>query len=90
MEASNVALRNLIQGFRLSCQAEGKSPVTVTWYGEMLNDFVMFLALNNRRPIVDELRFLGGRSCHGVLYHKILNGCRLCSAIKNCGDLTEN
>ena len=32
MKTSQNQLGNLIQGFRLSCQAEGKSPKTTEWY----------------------------------------------------------
>ena len=39
METSNLALENLIQGFRLSCQTEGKSPKTVEWYTSFLGIF---------------------------------------------------
>ncbi|MFC2031980.1 tyrosine-type recombinase/integrase [Chloroflexota bacterium] len=46
METSNLALENLIQGFRLSCQAEGKSPKTVEWYTGFLMRFMRFLESN--------------------------------------------
>ena len=45
METSNLALENLIQGFRLSCQTEGKSPRTVEWYTSFLTRFLRFLKL---------------------------------------------
>lgn len=45
METSNLALENLIQGFRLSCQTEGKSPKTVEWYTSFLGIFHRFLKL---------------------------------------------
>ncbi|MFC1995075.1 tyrosine-type recombinase/integrase [Chloroflexota bacterium] len=43
METSNLDLENLIQGFRLSCQTEGKSPKTIDWYKDFLNGFRKFL-----------------------------------------------
>ena len=47
METSNLALENLIQGFRLSCQTEGKSPKTIEWYYSFLDRFRRFLILSN-------------------------------------------
>jgi len=44
METSKLELGDLIQGFRLSCQAEGKSPKTVDWYNDFLNGFRKFLS----------------------------------------------
>jgi len=40
---SQMQLGNLIQGFRLSCQAEGKSPKTTEWYTAFLGRFFHFL-----------------------------------------------
>jgi integrase/recombinase XerD len=48
MEASTLELKNLIQGFRLSCQTEGKSPKTIEWYTSFLDRFCTFLERNNR------------------------------------------
>lgn len=45
METSNLAVENLIEGFRLSCQTEGKSPRTVEWYTSFLARFLSFLNL---------------------------------------------
>ena len=36
-------LQNLLQGFKLSCQSEGKSPKTIEWYTGFLNRFLQFL-----------------------------------------------
>ena len=47
METSNLALENLIQGFRLSCQTEGKSPKTIEWYYSFLDRFRRFLISSN-------------------------------------------
>jgi len=40
-------LQNLIQGFKLSCQAENKSPKTIEWYTCFLDRFHQFLKRNN-------------------------------------------
>ena len=40
-------LQNLIQGFKLSCQTENKSPKTIEWYICFLNRFYQFLKRNN-------------------------------------------
>jgi len=47
MKASVLELGNLIQGFKLSCQTEGKSPKTVEWYTTFLQKFLAFLELRN-------------------------------------------
>jgi site-specific recombinase XerD len=44
MKNSQMQIGNLIQGFRLSCQAEGKSPKTTEWYNAFLGRFLHFLA----------------------------------------------
>ena len=43
MKTSVLELQNLIQGFKLSCQTEGKSPNTIEWYTSFLNRFLQFL-----------------------------------------------
>ncbi|MFC1861429.1 phage integrase N-terminal SAM-like domain-containing protein [Chloroflexota bacterium] len=43
MGSNDLALHSLIEGFRLSCQAEGKSPRTVDWYTTFLTKFNRFL-----------------------------------------------
>ncbi len=40
-------LQNLIQGFKLSCQTENKSPKTIEWYTCFLDSFYKFLKKNN-------------------------------------------
>ncbi len=40
-------LQNLIQGFKLSCQTENKSPKTIEWYTCFLDRFHQFLKRNN-------------------------------------------
>ena len=67
METSALELRNLIQGFKLSCQTECKSPRTVEWYTGFLARFHNFLERNNcptdvsylnRSHIRDFIRYL--------------------------------
>ena len=43
MNTNVLELKNLIDGFRLSCQTEGKSPKTVEWYISFLARFAGFL-----------------------------------------------
>ena len=47
MKTSNLDFETLIQGFKLSCQTEGKSPKTVEWYTDFLRRFLRFLRLRN-------------------------------------------
>ena len=46
MKTINLNLETLIQGFRLSCQTEGKSPKTTEWYTTFLQRFLRFLQSN--------------------------------------------
>ena len=50
METSTLDLENIVQGFRLSCQTEGKSPKTTEWYTNFLERFLSFLNAN-RYPV---------------------------------------
>ena len=43
MKTSVLNLANLIQGFKMSCQTEGKSPKTTEWYTSFLERFRRFL-----------------------------------------------
>lgn len=43
MNSSVLKLQNLIEGFRLSLQTEGKSPKTIEWYTTFLDKFCKFL-----------------------------------------------
>lgn len=52
MKTSVLELENLIQGFQLSCQAEGKSPRTVEWYTAFLLRFLKFLQSNSLPTIL--------------------------------------
>ncbi len=47
MKVSVLELGNLIQGFKLCCQTEGKSPKTIEWYTTFLYRFLAFLELRN-------------------------------------------
>ena len=49
METSVLKIEKLIQGFRLSCQTEGKSPKTTEWYLSFLQRFHRFLE-DNKLP----------------------------------------
>jgi integrase/recombinase XerD len=55
METSKLDLENLIQGFRLSCQTEGKSPRTIEWYKDFLNGFRKFLILKGFPTDLDQI-----------------------------------
>jgi site-specific recombinase XerD len=55
MKTSVLELSNLIQGFQLSCQTEGKSPVTVEWYTSFLERFRRFLEQNGLPTYVNQL-----------------------------------
>jgi len=44
---SVLELVNLIQGFKLCCQTEGKSPKTIDWYTTFLYRFLAFLQFSN-------------------------------------------
>ncbi len=47
MKTSVLELGSLIQGFKLSCQTEGKSPKTIEWYTTFLLRFLAFLQFRN-------------------------------------------
>ncbi|MFC1872592.1 phage integrase N-terminal SAM-like domain-containing protein [Chloroflexota bacterium] len=47
MKNSVLELQNLIHGFKLCCQTEGKSPKTIDWYTTFLYRFLAFLEFNN-------------------------------------------
>jgi integrase/recombinase XerD len=44
MENQPLSLENLIEGFRLTCQTEGKSPCTTEWYVAFITRFRRYLA----------------------------------------------
>jgi integrase/recombinase XerD len=45
MASSFYQLDNLIEGFKLSCQTQGKSPRTVEWFYNFLSRFLSFLKM---------------------------------------------
>jgi len=47
MSSKKLSLAHLIDGFKLSCQAEGKSPKTIEWYVSFLTRFRLFLEQDN-------------------------------------------
>ena len=48
-------LKNLVEGFRLSCQIEGKSPKTVEWYTAFLTRFSRFLESKKLPTALDSI-----------------------------------
>ena len=48
-------LNNLIEGFKLSCQTENKSPKTIEWYTCFLRRFLQFLQMNHYPAEVNEI-----------------------------------
>jgi integrase/recombinase XerD len=55
MNNNSLDLANLIEGFRLSCQTEGKSLKTIDWYICFLNKFGQFLKQNQMPNHVEEI-----------------------------------
>jgi integrase/recombinase XerD len=55
MDSSFLHLQNLIEGFRITCQTEGKSPRTVRWYTTFLEKFRVFLEQNGLPARVNRL-----------------------------------
>ena len=43
MNSDFLELKNLVDGFKLTCQIEGKSPKTIEWYTAFLTRFRLFL-----------------------------------------------
>ncbi len=56
MNNSILELKTLIDGFKLSCQTEGKSPKTIEWYIFFLARFRQFL---ERRGLSTDLSEIG-------------------------------
>jgi len=52
---AELELTKLILHFAQSNKAEGKSPKTVSWYSDMLSDFVRFLESSNKDPCLANL-----------------------------------
>lgn len=55
MTASVLELENLIRGFKLSCQTEGKSPKTIDWYTSFMLRFQRFLEQNELPTQLDRI-----------------------------------
>jgi site-specific recombinase XerD len=55
MKTSVFEIGNLIQGFHLSCQTEGKSPKTIEWYTSFLERFRVFLKQNGLPTSIDQV-----------------------------------
>lgn len=56
MKTSVLELENLIQGFKLSCQTEGKSPKTIEWYIAFIDRFRRFLESNKMPLTLEEIQ----------------------------------
>ena len=61
MEMSELDLKKLVNHFGQSNRAEGKSPKTIIWYGEMLNDFIKYPEKANRKAILANLDMVSVR-----------------------------
>lgn len=55
MTSKAMELKNLIEGFQLTCQTEGKSHKTVEWYCSFLARFLSFLKLQGFSTEIDQL-----------------------------------
>lgn len=55
MDSSFLNLPKLIEGFRISCQTEGKSRKTVVWYIAFLERFRVFLEQNGLPTDINRL-----------------------------------
>ncbi len=55
-------LEKLITHFAQSNEAEGKSPKTISWYSDMLNDFAKFLQTRGMKIILAEFDLLASLS----------------------------
>jgi site-specific recombinase XerD len=51
---AELELNKLILHYAQSNKAEGKSPKTISWYSEMLNDFTRFLELKGYQAVLSE------------------------------------
>jgi site-specific recombinase XerD len=61
IEMSELDLRKLVSHFGQSNKADGKSPKTIAWYGEMLHDFIKHLEKTNRKAILATLDMISVR-----------------------------
>ena len=55
MNSDILELRNLISGFKICCQTEGKSPRTIEWYDAFLCRFRSFLDSNQLPTIINQI-----------------------------------
>jgi integrase/recombinase XerC/integrase/recombinase XerD len=61
IEMSELDLKKLVNQFGQSNKAEGKSPKTITWYGEMIRDFIKYLERTDRKAILVNLDMVSVR-----------------------------
>jgi len=55
IEMSELDLKKLVNHYAQSNKAEGKSPKTIAWYGEMLLDFIRYLERTSRKVTLANL-----------------------------------
>lgn len=55
METSKLTIENLTQGFKLTCQTEGKSPKTIEWYTGFLERFRQYLTMKDYPYVTDQI-----------------------------------
>ena len=55
MNSDILELQNLINGFKICCQTEGKSPRTIEWYDAFLRRFRSFLDLNQLPTVIKQI-----------------------------------
>jgi integrase/recombinase XerC/integrase/recombinase XerD len=55
IDMAELDLEKLVSHFGQSNKAEGKSPKTISWYGEMLHDFIRYIEKANGEPILSKL-----------------------------------
>ena len=55
MNSTKFDLENLIQGFKLACQTEGKSPKTIEWYNGFLERFLRFLDMSGYPSDINQI-----------------------------------
>ncbi len=61
IKMTEMDLNKLVLHFSQCMRAEGKSPKTISWYGEMISAFIGFLKNSGRAPILAELRLENAR-----------------------------
>ena len=61
IEMSELDLKKLVNHFGQSNKAEGKSPKTIAWYGEMLHDFTRHLERTSRKVTLANLDIVSVR-----------------------------